>query len=197
MIRRLAPSDAAEFLAAVAESRESLLEFLPWPAEPSTMAGATEALERLESNRNEVAFGLFAPATGVLRGCGALEIVTPNPDVHELSYWTRLSHRRQHVAMSLARFATAYAFERRGAVRVQITHDTNNAASAGLARRMGFLEEGIVRGLTRTPTGVIGSRCTGDARLWGMVRSDLDGLGWYPEARAAVRAAGGEASRSP
>ncbi len=170
------------------ESRESLAEFLPWPKFVADLRSAEAALAGIDAGRSPE-FGLFERSSSKLAASSSLERATPNPHVWEVAFWTSAPFRRRQLARKMTCYATAYAFATLGAVRVQLTHDRANTASEGLAASLGFRREGVMRGLTTAPDGLIGSRCTGDGILWALTRDDLPSLAWYGAAERALRVA--------
>jgi [ribosomal protein S5]-alanine N-acetyltransferase len=63
----------------------------------------------------------------------------------EISYWVSARARGERVATRAAIAATRWA-HRFGLHRVQLEHSTHNVRSAGVARRAGFVSEGVRRG---------------------------------------------------
>lgn len=70
--------------------------------------------------------------------------VTPGRLGPEIGYWIAPWARRQGYAAEAARALAEWAF-RHGAPRVHLFTDVANPASAAVARRAGFREEGVVR----------------------------------------------------
>lgn len=67
---------------------------------------------------------------------------------------------------------TTYLFDHRAARRVQITTDVDNAAMRAVAERLGFTDEGTLRGFALTPEG------PRDFELYAITRSDYEAMRW-------------------
>jgi RimJ/RimL family protein N-acetyltransferase len=66
------------------------------------------------------------------------------PDVVEAGYWLRADATGHGYATEATAALAELAFSRLGARHVAICHDPINAASAGVPRRLGFRDAGIV-----------------------------------------------------
>jgi RimJ/RimL family protein N-acetyltransferase len=64
------------------------------------------------------------------------------PDGIELGYWIAASHTRRGLATAAAAALTDAALALPSIRRVEIHHDTNNRASAGIPARLGFEQVG-------------------------------------------------------
>ncbi len=83
------------------------------------------------------------PSTRAL--LGGCEIRINDDAVGELSYWIFPQHRGHGYAASAVRLVVTYAFAQLGIERTEIQFEVDNSASRGVARRAGFVEEGILR----------------------------------------------------
>ncbi|MBF6590801.1 MAG: GNAT family N-acetyltransferase, partial [Ktedonobacterales bacterium] len=73
----------------------------------------------------------------------------------EIGYWLRASAEGQGYMAEGVRLMTDYAFAHLGATRVQIRCDARNQRSAGLARRLGFVQEAHLRCQMRATDGTL------------------------------------------
>jgi len=147
VLRQWTVADVAALTAAVEQSREHLLPWMPWAAyEPLP---ATERARMIEQWRAEHDRGLDAvygvllgdspEDTGpeiIVGGCGLHR--RRGPGVLEIGYWLHVDHTGRGYATELARALTDAAFEIDRIDRVEIHHDRANVRSAGVPRRLGF-----------------------------------------------------------
>jgi len=63
----------------------------------------------------------------------------------ELSYWIFPQHRGNGYAARAVRLVVDYAFSHLNIERAEIGFEVDNAASRGVARQAGFVEEGVLR----------------------------------------------------
>ncbi len=90
----------------------------------------------------------------------------------ELGYWVAPTMRRRGVATRAARAMVGFAFEI-GVARVWLRAASNNPASNGVARAVGFTHEGTLRaaGLDG-PSGQLDAPRV-DMEQWGILRGEL------------------------
>jgi [ribosomal protein S5]-alanine N-acetyltransferase len=62
-----------------------------------------------------------------------------------VSYWTFPPFRGRGLASRAVRLVCAYAFAHLGVERIELYVETDNLASRGVARKAGFVEEGVLR----------------------------------------------------
>jgi RimJ/RimL family protein N-acetyltransferase len=85
----------------------------------------------------------------------------------EIGYWTVPAARRRGVAARAVDTAVRWAFTELGVQRVQLFHAVENSASAGVARKAGFVQEGRLRQSHR-----YGDGRWHDELLWGRLADD-------------------------
>lgn len=138
-LRRWTVDDAVALARLIADSAEHLRPWMPWMAEePRTLAERIALIQRWEDEWNDggdvvlavVRDGEPAGSCGMHRRIG--------PDGVELGYWIALPHVRQGLAIAAARALTNAALALPTIDRVEIHHDTNNLASAGIPAKLGF-----------------------------------------------------------
>jgi RimJ/RimL family protein N-acetyltransferase len=140
LVMRCYTEDDAEVLAAaVAANIEHLRSWMPWIAsEPLDLAARTGLIRTWDRERRDgggVVYGMFRDGelvggTGFHRRIG--------PAGLEIGYWTHRDHLRRGYATEAAEALTTAAFGVPGIERVEIHHDRNNVASAGVPARLGF-----------------------------------------------------------
>ena len=86
----------------------------------------------------------------------------------ELGYIVAPAARGRGVARAILRKLTRWAFDERGAQRVYLIIDVQNAASERVAERSGYRREGVMRSIH------VKQDRRADAGLWSRLRSDPD-----------------------
>ena len=87
------------------------------------------------------------------------------PDVLELGYWTHVAFLRRGLATRVAAILTDAAFALPGIARVEIHHDKDNLASAGVPRRLGYRLVGERRLVPAAPAET-GTDCVWRVERW-------------------------------
>jgi RimJ/RimL family protein N-acetyltransferase len=87
-----------------------------------------------------------------------------------IGYRVAPQHRRQGIAGESVRVASRWAVEELGVERIALVHVVENAGSCGVARRAGYVLEGMLREEYRTSDGT-----RWDSHLHSLIRSDLAG----------------------
>jgi RimJ/RimL family protein N-acetyltransferase len=159
-LRPLTAEDAAELLSALDESRE---RFFPW-------LGFADRLHMLEDCHDHIlraqadwlrgdhySFGVRDPTTDRL--LGGVDLFRHHRDhaagVFAIGYWLRTGAEGHGSMSDAVRLVTRFAFERIEVSRVEIICDARNTRSATVARRLGFVAEGRLRGDTRAYDGIL------------------------------------------
>ncbi len=75
------------------------------------------------------------------------------PDSFEIGYWIRADSVGRGLATEATAALTRVAFEICGVARVDILVDPENGASLSVPRRLGFVEEGVLRRRLESPAG--------------------------------------------
>lgn len=92
-------------------------------------------------------FAVREAATGAL--VGGCEIRVKDDGIAHMAWWSGARFRGRGFAGRAARLACAYAFHALGVERMEVYIEPDNLASRGVARKAGFLQEGILRKLGR------------------------------------------------
>ena len=148
LLRPWTRSDAA-FMAEA--SRDPAIERFNGPA-PGSLAEAMSVIERIEERWRSfeaegdptgAAFAIVDAASGEALGmCGIDD--WSSTDVAQFGYWLAAGARGRGLATRAVILMTTWLFEL-GAARVFLTIQSENVASAAVARRAGFTFEGTLR----------------------------------------------------
>ncbi len=138
-IRSWRPDDAPALVRVVTANLDHLRPWMPWIAhEPSTVDDRVALFAAWEEARlagSDVAYGLFLEGE-VVGGTGLHGRIGPGG--LEIGYWVTAERTRQGIASEAARALTGVALDRSETDRVEIHHDQDNVASAGIPRTLGY-----------------------------------------------------------
>ena len=140
--------DAPEIVAAVNESLDELRPWMPWAQEPTNVE-ASEARLRGAMARwithEDLLLHIYLKGTSTFVIGSGLHRIDWNSGKFEIGYWCRTPYAGQGYVTEAVNGLTAFAFGPLKANRVEIRCDALNARSAAVAKRCGFLLEGILR----------------------------------------------------
>jgi RimJ/RimL family protein N-acetyltransferase len=161
LLRRWTVDDAEALGRLVADNARHLRPWMPWIGEePRTLAERIKLIQGWEKDWKAggdvllavVRDGELAGSCGMHRRIGAGGV--------ELGYWIAVPHLRQGVATAVAMALTNTALGLPGVDRVEIHHDVNNLASAGVPAGLGFEPVGEEPGDASAPA------ASGIERVW-------------------------------
>lgn len=139
MVRRWQAADAQALNAAIADSREHLLPWMPWGGEPDqTLDQRLERFaewEREWRDGGDCVYGVFVAGV-VAGGCGLHRRL--GPEGLEIGYWLHVDFTGRGVMTAAVRLLTDAAFSVPMIELIEIHHDRANSASAGIPRRLGY-----------------------------------------------------------
>jgi RimJ/RimL family protein N-acetyltransferase len=92
----------------------------------------------------------------------------------EIGYWVAADSVRQGIATEVTAVLTSAAFEYAGVERVDVGADARNEASLGVGRKLGFVEEAVLR--SRVPSRPGEPR--GDMVFMTMLRHEYESAPW-------------------
>ncbi|MEZ0077093.1 GNAT family N-acetyltransferase [Planotetraspora sp. GP83] len=152
ILRRFVRRDAFDLLAAVRDDAE-IARWMPW-ANGYTLERAIDWCTRIAHSGGSVLgnFALEPREGGRLAGAIGVQREDHERGDVEVGYWISPWARRQGYAVEATRTVTAQLFEV-GFHRVHLLVATGNHASQAVARRAGFIEEGILRQALPVPGG--------------------------------------------
>jgi ribosomal-protein-serine acetyltransferase len=152
---------------AIAESLDHLKPYMPFaqavPTEEEAEENCQKSIKDFESRTNfnlsiyDLEGKIFIGSTGIHR---------PNWEVRsfEIGYWVHKDFLGQGMILEAANAVTRYAFEQFKARRVEMRCDARNLGSFELMKKLGFVQEGLLRkdslGVDGTLTDtIIAARC--------------------------------------
>lgn len=175
-VRCYGPGDAQALCDAMADGVAHLHPWMPWAqAEPVPVEEKVALLRtfrgRFDLDQDWV-YGAFDRARpGLLLGGTGLH-PRVGPGAVEIGYWVRSGHERRGIATEMASAMTRAAFGHLALARAEIRCDVRNLPSAAIARKLGYREEGCLRGRSTAVGG-------GDQQVFGMIAAE------YPSSPAA------------
>ena len=148
VIRCWEPRDAGSLKEAIDSSLDELRPWMPWAlAEPQPLSEKVSLLRRFRGQFDlgtDFVMGIFDNhERDVLGGTGLHK--RRSAEALEIGYWIRSSHVGRGLATESSAALTRVAFELCDVDRVEIRIDPANEASLPIPRKLGFVEEGILR----------------------------------------------------
>jgi RimJ/RimL family protein N-acetyltransferase len=156
VVRRYRPGDGVELFAAVDESREHILPWMPWGPGHAAVEDSEKMVRTWYAKwalREDLPMGIFDKASGRFIGGTGLNRIDWNLRSFEIGYWVRKSAAGQGYVTEAVRLLTGFAFDTIQANRVFIRCAVENLRSGAVARRVGFIYEGSLRNSSRDVDG--------------------------------------------
>jgi len=147
-IRAPRPGDGAQIAKAVRESLAELRPWMPWAKAAPTAEDDEIRIRRNSAKwltREDLSLHLYLKGTDLLVGGSGLHRFDWDVRKFEIGYWVRTKFAGQGYITEAVNGITQFAFTYLKANRVEIRCDTQNVRSAAVAKRCGFLLEGILR----------------------------------------------------
>lgn len=166
VLRRVSPDDAEAMAAAIEESLDHLRPWMPWASgpEPASVEGRRAWLSGPAGSWKEGGEYHFA----ILRDGALVGICGLNrragPGALDIGYWVHAGHTRKGIATAAAAALTGAGFGLEGVERMEIHCDRANAASAGVAAKVGYRKAGTIEVPPQAPSE------TGARDVWVMER---------------------------
>ena len=140
--------DAQEIVDAVSESLPELRPWMPWAKDPVTLEFQIARLRQVMAQwitREELGLHAYLKGTSTLVLSSGLHRIDWRSGKFETGYWVRTKYMGQGFVTEAVNGITDFAFKYLHANRVEIRCDAQNIRSAAVAKRCGFLLEGILR----------------------------------------------------
>lgn len=174
VLRRYRFGDGKALFDALAPHREELMQWMEWPRRHQRVEDSESYARRMQAEfmlRRSMPMAIFdADSHNYLGGAGFHAPDWNTPKV-EIGYFLIPPARGTGIASEVVRLQVHYAFEQMQVNRVWGSCDAANDASAGVMRRAGMREEGLLRAETRDHHGNVR-----DTRVFGLILGDF--LGW-------------------
>jgi len=147
-IRAPRVEDVPEMMDAVNESLPELRPWMPWAAEPPVLEGQVGRIRHAIAKwiiREELLLHVYLKGTSTFVMSSGLHRIDWQAGKFEIGYWVRMKYTGQGFVTEAVNGITAFVFKHLHANRVEIRCDAQNIRSAAVAKRCGFLLEGILR----------------------------------------------------
>lgn len=160
LIRCPVIDDLQAIYEAVQESLNDLSPWMPWANSDMTLESSEMSLRSAMAKfvtREDLRYHYHCKETGRLLVGSGLHRINWNVPSFEVGYWCRSSEQGKGYVTEGVRALSKMAFEQLGAARVAIHCDDLNVKSYGVAERLGFKLEGVLRNDSLSPTGELRS----------------------------------------
>jgi ribosomal-protein-serine acetyltransferase len=149
-LRSVAPADALALDALITADRERLARFMPWAA-GQTIQGTREFIAAaLEQEAGENGFqAVLVVDEGALAGTVGFHRIDRANLTTSIGYWLAAPYVGRGLMTAAVEALLTHAFEAWGLHRVELRIAPANERSRALAARLGFTEEGVMRGAER------------------------------------------------
>lgn len=148
----LAPDDAEELFAVVDANRDRLRPWMPWEPTTRTAADVRAFIERCRSETALRLEGNGLWVDGELGGSIGLRI--DDEDMKgEIGYWIGRRFEGRGIVTRACRLFVDHGFRKLGLHRISIHVAASNVRSRAVAERLGFMQEGVLRGAERVADG--------------------------------------------
>ena len=149
-LRSVAPADAIALDALITADRERLARFMPWAA-GQTIQGTREFIgAALEQEAGKNGFqAVLVVDEGALAGTVGFHRIDRANLTTSIGYWLAAPYEGRGLMTAAVGALLTHAFEVWGLHRVELRIAPANERSRALAARLGFTEEGVMRGAER------------------------------------------------
>jgi RimJ/RimL family protein N-acetyltransferase len=149
LVRTYRPEDAPLLFDAVAESRDHLRPWMPWADSHQTVEESLDWINSVRADwitRTNMICGMFdaADPARYLGGTGLHPRDWGVPSF-AIGYWVRPTATGRGYVTEGVKLLTRFALDVLGAQRIEILCDERNTPSANVARRAGYVLEGVRR----------------------------------------------------
>lgn len=141
---------------AVNESLETLKPWMPFAQEPMTAAGAEEHIGRALINfqeRTDFVLSIYDREGKTFIGSTGFHHVNWDVPSFMIGYWVHKDHEGKGYITETVNALTRYAFTVFKANRLEITCDSKNQRSLAVMKRLGFVQEGLLKNEERNAAG--------------------------------------------
>ena len=138
--------DAAELFAVINSNSARLRQWLPWIVPEYSLDDARDFLLRSKAEfEDRASLTCIIRHKGALCGAIGLHKIDKLHRNSSVGYWIDEAHQGKGLITAAARAIVTEGFENFGLHRIEIRCAVQNHRSSAVPRRLGFLEEGILR----------------------------------------------------
>ncbi len=148
IVRPYRVEDAEALQEAVAESREHLRPWMPFAEDHQSVEETRDWITHQMADwlvRKNMVLGVWEAASGRYLGGTGLHPQDWDIGFFEIGYWLRKSAEGHGYMAEAVRLLVDFAYGPLGANRLEIQCDELNERSAAVARRLGLVQEGLLR----------------------------------------------------
>ena len=164
-------ADVGAVHAGIVANKQALLPWMSWfSREPLTLEERVDQLRRFRGafdRGKDFFYGVFDRESGAFLGGTGLH-PRSGIGVLEIGYWIVPERWGEGLAYELASALTRVGFEVMEARRIEIRVAPTNTRSLRIPRKLGYREEGLLRGVGENADGTFG-----DLVVFGMLRDEL------------------------
>jgi ribosomal-protein-serine acetyltransferase len=145
-LRPVRATDSAELYAAIDRNRSRLRTWLPWVGLSYTETDLLVFLQQREiDNSTKISLTAHIRFHGELCGAIGLHTIDQRHRSSSIGYWLDKAYEGRGIMTHACRAVVTQGFQQYGLHRIEIRCATGNDRSMAIPRRLGFVEEGILR----------------------------------------------------
>jgi ribosomal-protein-serine acetyltransferase len=170
-LRSITEADAPDLDCLIEANREHLGPFMPWIAGHAIEGTRVFIRSSLRQEAEDDGFQAVILVDGELTGVAGFHRVDRINQTTSIGYWMDAAHQGRGVMTATVGALVDYAFDGWGLHRVELRIAPTNTRSRAVAARLGFREEGLMRGAERFGDGdyrdlILHSLLRSDQRAW-------------------------------
>jgi len=143
---RVRLEDAEELFAVIDRNRDRLRQWLPWVTPEYDLEGARQFISTATGEMTDhKGLTLIIRHRGSICGAIGLHRILGRSKNTEIGYWIDAAHEGKGLMTAACRAVITEGFDAFGLHRIEIRCATWNHRSSAIPRRLGFVEEGILR----------------------------------------------------
>jgi RimJ/RimL family protein N-acetyltransferase len=173
VLRRYRFGDGAALFDALAPHREELMQWMEWPRNHQRVEDSESYARRMNAEfmlRRSMPMAILEAGSDRYLGGAGFHVPDWTIPKVEIGYFLVPPARGSGVATDVVRLQIHYAFDQMQVNRIWGTCDAGNDASAGVMRRAGMREEGLLRAEARDHHGRVR-----DTRMFALTLDDYSG----------------------
>ena len=145
-LRHVSRANCEEFFAAIERNRARLRNWLPWVTDTFQLSDLIEFVRQREiDNAARVSLTTNIWFQGKLCGAIGLHVIDQRDRNTSIGYWLDEAYEGRGIMTRACRAIVTEGFRQYGLHRIEIRCATGNGRSSAIPRRLGFVEEGILR----------------------------------------------------